>query len=127
MEGVGELSGSLEREQVAGGGDVVVGVDVGRKREGIYTVRKGATGQEDGIGLPPSECPEGGLVDSGDEQGGGSPGACAVGGDAGRKDVGDAFDNGSGCTKLFCEHSGGDLMLGTGWVEVGVQRVASVG
>ena len=127
MEGVGELSGSLEREQVAGGGDVVVGVDVGRKREGIYTVRKGAKGQEDGIGLPPSECPDGGLVDSGDEQGGGSPGACAVGGDAGRKDVGDAFDNGSGCTKFFCEHSGGDLMLGTGWVEVGVQRVASVG
>ena len=74
-------------------------------------------------------CPsaDGGLVDSGDEQGGGSPGACTVGSDAGRRDVGDVFDNGGGCTKFFCEHGGGDLVLGTGWVEVGVQRVASVG
>ena len=127
MEGIGELLGSLEREQVAGGGDVMVGVDVGRKREGIYTVHKGVKVQEDGIGLPPSKCPDGGLVDSGDEQGGGSPGACAVGGDAGRKDVGDAFNSGGGCMKFFCEHGGGDLMLGTSWVEVGEQRVASVG
>ena len=88
---------------------------------------KGAKVQEDSIGLPPSECLDGGLVDSGDEQGGGSPGACAVGGDAGRRDVGDVFDNGGGCAKFFCEHGSGDLVLGTGWVEVGVQRAASVG
>ena len=58
--------------------------------------------QEDGIRLPPSEGPDGGLVDSGDEQGGGSTGACTVGSDAGRRDVGDVFDIGSGCAKFFC-------------------------
>ena len=78
--------------------------------------------QEDGIGLPPSEGPDGSLVDSGDEQGGGSPGACAVGGDAGRRDVSDVFDIGGCCTEFFCEHGGGDLVLATSWVEVGVQR-----
>ena len=78
--------------------------------------------QEDGIRLPPSECPYGGLVDSGDEQGGGSPRACAVGGDAGWRDVGDVFDIGGSSTEFCCEHGGGDLVRGTGWVEVGVQR-----
>ena len=78
--------------------------------------------QEDGVGLPPSEGPDGGLVDSRDEQGGGSPRACAVGGDAGRRDVGDVFDIGGSCMEFFCEDGGGDLVLGTGWVEVGMQR-----
>ena len=129
MEGIGEVSGSLEREQVS------VGVDGGQRREGILTMCKhvvGVTGsesaclgakvQEDGIGLPPSECPDGGLVNSGDEQGGGSPRACAVGSDAGQRDVGDVFNSGGGSAEFFCEHGGGDLVLGTSWVKVGVQR-----
>ena len=78
--------------------------------------------KEDGIRFPVSKSPDGGLVNSGDEQGGGSPGACAVGGDAGRRDVGDVFDISSSCTEFFCEHGSGDLVLGTGWVKVGVQR-----
>ena len=82
----------------------------------------GAKVQEDGISLPPSEGPNGGLVNSGDEQGGGSPGACAVGGDAGRRDVGDVFDIGGSCMEFFGEHGGGDLVLATSWVKVGVKR-----
>ena len=87
----------------------------------------GAKVQEDGIGLPPSQGSDGSLVDSGDEQGGGSPGACAIGGDAGRRDVGNVFNIGGGCAKFFCEHGGGDLVLGTGWVEVGMQRCVGRG
>ena len=136
MEGIGEVSGSLEREQVS------VGVDVSRRREGILTMRKhvvgvtssegaclGAKVQEDGVRLPPSECPYGGLVDATDEQGGGPPPrACTVGGDAGRRDVGDVFDIGSGSSMEFCcEHGGGDLVRGTGWVKVGVQRCVGRG
>ena len=50
------------------------------------------------------------------------PRACAVGGDAGWRDVGDVFDIGGGSTEFRCEHGSGDLVRGTGWVEVGVQR-----
>ena len=67
------------------------------------------------------------MVDAGDEQGGGSPRACAVGGDAGWRDVGDVFDIGGGSAEFFCEHGGGDLVLGTGWVKVGVQRCVGRG
>ena len=82
----------------------------------------GAKVQEDGIRLPPSECLDGGLVTSGDEQGGCSPRACAVGGDAGRRDVGDVFDIGGGSTEFFRKHGGNDLVRGTSLVKVGVQR-----
>ena len=129
LGGIGEVSGSLEREQV------MVSVDIGQRREGIFTMHKhvvgvmggecaclGAKVQEDGIGLPPSKGLDGSLVNSGDEQGGGSPGVCTVGGDVGRRDVGDVFDIGGSCTKFFCEHGGGDLVLGTSWVKVGMQR-----
>ena len=87
----------------------------------------GAKVQEDGIGLPLSEGPDGSLVDSRDEQGGGSPGPCAVGGDAGRRDVGDVFNIGGGCAEFFCEHGSGDLVLATSWVEVGMQRHVRTG
>ena len=73
MEGIEEVLGSLEREQVS------VGIDVSQRREGIFTMCKhvvgvmgsesaclGAKVQEDGIRLPPSECPDGSLVDSRD-------------------------------------------------------------
>ena len=118
---MGEVSGSLEWEQVS------VSIDVGRRREGIFTMRKhvvgitsgegaclGAKVKEDGVRLPASESPYGGLVNAGDEQGGGPPRACTVGGDAGRRDVGDVFDIGGGCTEFLCEHGGGDLVWGTG-------------
>ena len=74
MEGIREVAGSLEREQV------LVGVDFGQGGEGVFAMCKhvlGVTGgesaclcpqvKEDGIGFPSSECLDGSLVDAGDE------------------------------------------------------------
>ena len=77
--------------------------------------------KEDGIGLPVSKSPDGSFVDSGDEQGGGSPRVGAVGGDVGRRDVGDVFDIGCSCMEFLGEHGGGDLVLCSMGVKVGVQ------
>ena len=120
--------GSLEREQVS------VGVDISQWGEGVFTMFKhvlgvmggesaclGAQVKEDGIRFPASKSPDGSLVDSGDEQSGGSPGAGAVGGDAGRRDVSDVFGIGSGCLEFLGEHGGGDLVLCSVGIKVGVQ------
>ena len=76
---------------------------------------------EDGIGFPVSESPDGSLVDSGDEQGGGSPRAGTVGSDAGRRDVSDVFNIGSSSSEFLGEHGSGDfLVLCSVGIKVGV-------
>ena len=67
--------------------------------------------KEDGIGLPVSESPDGSLVDSGDEQGGGSPGVGTVCSDVGRRDVSDVFNIGGSSLEFLDEHGSGDLVL----------------
>ena len=76
--------------------------------------------KEDGIRFPVFESPDGGLVDSRDEQGGGSPGAGAVGSDAGRRDVSDVFNSGSSSSEFLHEHGSGDLVLCSIGIKVGV-------
>ena len=127
MEGVGEVAGSLEREQV------LIGIDIGQKGEGVFAMGKhvlGVTGsesaclglqvQEDGIRFPVSESMDGSLVDSRDEQGGGSPGAGTVGSDAGRRDVCDVVDSSGGSLEFLGEHGSGDLVLCSIGGKVGV-------
>ena len=78
--------------------------------------------EEDGIRFPSSEGMDGCLIDSGYEQGGGSPPrADAVGCDSGWRDVGDVFDVSSGDSKFLSEHGSGDLVLHHVGVKVGVQ------
>ena len=78
---------------------------------GIESACLGPQVKEDGIRFPASESSDGGLVDSGDEQGGGSPGAGAVGSDVGRRDVSDVFDISGGSSEFLGEHGSGDLVL----------------
>ena len=77
--------------------------------------------KEDGIRFPVSEGADGCLVNSGDKQSGGSPGAGAVGCNAGRRDVGDVFDISSSGLKFLSEHGGGELVLCPVGVKVGMQ------
>ena len=76
--------------------------------------------KEDGIRFPASESLDGSLVDSRDEQGGGTPGVGAVGSDAGRRDVSDVFNISSSSSEFLGEHNSGDVVLCTVGVKVGV-------
>ena len=99
LEGGGEVARRLEREQV------LVSVDIGQGGEGVFPMLEHVLGvaggesaclraqvEEDGISFPSSKGTDGCLIDSGYEQGGGSPGVGAVGCDLGWRDVGDVFD-----------------------------------
>ena len=79
MEGIREVAWCLE------GKEVLVSVGISRGRERVLSMSKhfvgiasgetaglGAEVEEDGIGLPPVQGPDGSLVDTRDEQGGGS-------------------------------------------------------
>ena len=77
----------------------------------------GAEVKEDGVGLPPAQGPDGSLVDAGDEQGGGTTRAEAVGLDLVGRDVGDVLDSGGGSSQGMGDFSGGDV-TGSGVVVI---------
>ena len=104
LEGVGEVAWCLE------GQEVLVGIGIGRGRERVLSVSKHVLGlglgvevKENGVGLPPAQGSDGGLVNARDEQGGRSTRAEAIGFNQTRRDVGDVLDNGSSDSQFVGE------------------------
>ena len=81
----------------------------------------GSEVQEDGIGLPLAQCPDGSLVNAGYEQGGGSSRAEAVGFNLIGEDVGDVLDSGGSSSQFMGDLSGGDVARSGVAVIVGVE------
>ena len=81
----------------------------------------GAKIEEDGVRLPAAQGTDGSLVDAGDEEGSGAPGAEAVGFDAFRGHVGDVVDGGGGAVECGGDVPGGDIVGLAGGVKVMIQ------
>ena len=77
--------------------------------------------QEDGIGFPVAQGADGGLIDAGYEESGGSSGSEAVGDDSVRRDVSDVLNCGSCCTESSGDVARGDVMGPAPFVKVAVQ------
>ena len=77
--------------------------------------------KEDGVGLPVAEGANGSLVNTGDEEGGGTPGPEAVGFDAVGGDVGDVVDSGGSTVEGAGDVAGGDIVGPAGGVIVLIQ------
>ena len=65
--------------------------------------------QEDGIGFPPAQCPDGCLVNTGDKQGCCASRAEAVGFDSVRRNVGNVLDSSSSGSQFVGDFGGGDV------------------
>ena len=113
MEGIREVAWCLEGQEVR------VSVGVSRGREGVLSVCEhfvgiasseaaglGAEIKENGVGFPPAQGLDSSLIDAGDEQGGGTARAEAVGFNLIRRDVGDVLDSGGGSAQFV-----GDLVV----------------
>ena len=128
MEGVREVAWCLE------GHEVTVSVGVSRGRERVLSVCEHFVGvasgeaaglgveiKEDGIRFPPAQGPDSSLVNAGDEQGGGTAGAEAVGFNLIGRDIGDVLDGGSGSAQFVGDLGGGDVAWLAMAVIVGVE------
>ena len=93
------------------------GVGVG----GGEATRLGAEIKEDRVRLPAAQSVDGGLVDAGDEEGGGATRAEAVGFDAGRGDIGDVVDSGGGLAEGDRDVTGGDVVRAAGRVIIAIE------
>ena len=77
--------------------------------------------KEDGVRLPMSQGMDGSLVDAGDEEGSGAPGAEAVGFNAFRRNVGDVVDGGGGMAQFGGDVLGGYIVGPASGIKVMVQ------
>ena len=87
----------------------------------------GAEVEEDGVRIPAAESADGGLVDTRDEEGGGSTRAEAVGFNTVRRDVGDVVDSGGCAAKFEGDVAGGDVMRMVGGIVVVIQGAVGGG
>ena len=81
----------------------------------------GAEIEEDRVRLPMSQGTDGSLVNARDEEGGGTPGAEAVGFDAIRRDVSDVVDGGGGTAEFGSDVPGSNIVGPAGGVKVAIQ------
>ena len=73
------------------------------------TAGLGSEVQEDGIGFPLAQCPDGCLVNTGDKQGGCTSRVEAIGFNSVRKNVGDVLDSGGSGSQFMGDFGGGDV------------------
>ena len=131
---LGGLEGGSEIGQSLAWEEVMVSIVVSRWGEGVLAMFKHGLGigrgevawlsveiEEDGVRLPMSQGMDGGLVNTGDEEGGGASGAEAVDFDAFRRNVCEVKDGSGGTAEFSGDIVGSDIVGSAVGVKVAIQ------